>query len=100
MEYSSDDSDYSAFLSDYFEHKDDVGEWDEENNLCVSDMMGNHILPVNSLCQTLCKNICCRIYAVHNHWQQVKLFLTFAREYKEKSRWKKETPSSEAGWKD
>ena len=39
LDESSGDSDYSIFLSHFSEHKDDVREWDEENNLCVLDMV-------------------------------------------------------------
>ena len=83
---SSDDTSYSASSSNISDYKDDGEEWKDEDDACVTDMVGNRLLPINSLCQKLRKNLCCKKCAVHNHRKEISKFLSFARDYEEKAK--------------
>ena len=77
-----DDSDFST-LSDISEGDDDE-DWDEKEDLHVSNMTGNRILQVDKLASILKEHMCCRKCAVHNHTNHMRRFLQFTKEYEDK----------------
>ena len=77
---SDEDSSYWASDSDEEEEDDeDLGLHDE--CLCLSDMSGNRILPIQNLCDGMSKNLCCQMCAEKNHKSFIHDFLYYARAY-------------------
>ena len=62
----------------------DFGVPEEEEESCLTDLVGNRILPVGQVVKAFRQNVCCRKCAVKNHKSHISAFLTFCKEYDEK----------------
>ena len=91
-----DDSDFST-LSDISEGDDDE-DWDEKEDLHVSNMTGNRILQVDKLASILKEHMCCRKCAVHNHTNHMRRFLQFTKEYEDKMKREEYDNLFTVGW--
>ena len=77
-----DDSSYSSVSSIDSDEEVDEDNFEEEDfDSCVIDMIGNRIVPINSLSNIVRKNCCCRRCAVNNHRKYVNDFIQFTKDY-------------------
>ena len=80
---SEDDSSYSESSESDFDALEEE-DYDEEEDIGVmEEMVGNRIIPIQSLCQMIRKKFCCRNCAVKNHRDYMNNFLVFAKEYED-----------------
>ena len=63
---------------------DDFGEPEEEEETCLTNLVGNIILPVGWIVKVLQDHICCRRCAVQNHMSHISAFLFFCKEFNKK----------------
>ena len=61
------DSDFSMSGDSTSISEEEIDDWEEDDELCISDMVGNRIFPIDGLCSELRKNVCCKKCAVKNN---------------------------------
>ena len=74
---SSFSSSESSATSDYDE--EDFGVVEDEEECCLTDIVGNRIIPVGKLAKVLRRDTCCRKCAVKNHKAYIAEFLAFCK---------------------
>ena len=85
VDLDADDSSYSSESSASSVYSEEnFGIVEEEDETCLTDMVGNRILPVGKVAKVLRKDTCCRRCAVRNHKTYITKFLKFCKEEEEK----------------